>query len=144
MEPSVTAQTFYPQGWLWLRHRLWPHGFPGGASGKEPACQCRDCEKRGFNPWVEKMPWRRTWQPTPVFLPGESHGQRSLEVYSHRVAQSWTWWKWLSTHAQTPGSPFWGWIWSGKVKKKNVYKTIFSMKCVSTGFRGNMAMKYLW
>ena len=36
----------------------------------------------GFDPWVRKIPWRRTWQPTPVFLPGESHGQRSLVNYS--------------------------------------------------------------
>ena len=36
----------------------------------------------GFNPWVEKIPWRRAWQPTPVFLPGESHGQSSLAGYS--------------------------------------------------------------
>ena len=35
-----------------------------------------------FDPWVRKIPWRRTWQPIPVFLPGESHGQRSLEGYS--------------------------------------------------------------
>ena len=35
----------------------------------------------GFNSWVRKIPWRRKWQPTPVFLPGESHGQRSLEGY---------------------------------------------------------------
>ena len=35
-----------------------------------------------FDPWVEKIPWRRAWQPTPVFLPGESHGQRSLVGYS--------------------------------------------------------------
>ena len=35
-----------------------------------------------FNPWVKKIPWRRAWQPTPVFLPGESHGQRSLEGYN--------------------------------------------------------------
>ena len=48
---------------------------------KEPSCQCRRQEMR-FNPWVEKMPWRRMWQPTPVFLPGESHGQRSLAGYS--------------------------------------------------------------
>ena len=48
---------------------------PGGASGKEPTCQCIRC---GFHPWVRKIPWRRAWQPTPVFLPGESHGQRSL------------------------------------------------------------------
>ena len=36
----------------------------------------------GFNPWVGKVPWRRKWQPTPVFLPGESHGWRSLVGYS--------------------------------------------------------------
>jgi len=35
-----------------------------------------------FNPRVEKIPWRREWQPTPVFLPGESHGQRRLMGYS--------------------------------------------------------------
>ena len=38
----------------------------------------------GFNPWSRKISWRRAWQPTPVFLPGESHGQRSLEGYSPR------------------------------------------------------------
>ena len=36
----------------------------------------------GFNPWVGKIPWRREWQPTPVFLPGKSHGQRSLMDYN--------------------------------------------------------------
>ena len=40
--------------------------------------QHRGYRRRGFNPWVRKIPWRRKWQPTPVFLPGESHGQRSL------------------------------------------------------------------
>ena len=35
-----------------------------------------------FDPWARKMPWRRKWQPTPVFLPGKSHGQRSLVGYS--------------------------------------------------------------
>ena len=39
-------------------------------------------EIHGFNPWVRKIPWRRAWQPTPVFLPGESHGQRSLVGYN--------------------------------------------------------------
>ena len=50
-------------------------------SGKEPTCQCRRCKRGGFNPWLWKIPWRGTWLPTPVFLPGESHGQRSLEGY---------------------------------------------------------------
>ena len=52
--------------------------LPGGASGKEPACQCRRHKRCGFNPWVGKIPWRRKWQSTLGFLPGESHGQRSL------------------------------------------------------------------
>ena len=57
-------------------------GFPGGTCGKESTCQCRRCQKLGFNPWVGKIPWRRKWQPTPVFLPGESYGWRSLAGYS--------------------------------------------------------------
>ena len=47
-------------------------GFPGGASGKEPAYQCRRYKRCEFDPWVGKIPWRRAWQPTPVFWPGES------------------------------------------------------------------------
>ena len=59
-------------------------GFPGGASGKEPTCQCRRCKRLGFSPWVGKIPWRRKWHPTPIFLPGESHGWRSLVGCSPR------------------------------------------------------------
>ena len=57
-------------------------GFPGGLSGKNFACQCRSCRRWRFDPWIRKIPWRRKWQPTPVFLLGESHGQRSLTGYS--------------------------------------------------------------
>ena len=58
-------------------------GFAGGASlGKEPACQHRRHKTCGFDPWVGKTFWRRKRHPTPVFLPGESHGQRSLVGYS--------------------------------------------------------------
>ena len=46
----------------------------GGTSGKRPACQCRRHKRLAFKPWEGKIPWRRKWQPTPVFLPGESHG----------------------------------------------------------------------
>ena len=46
--------------------------FHGGSDDKES----------GFDPWVGMIPWRREWQPTPVFLPGEFHGQRNLEGYS--------------------------------------------------------------
>ena len=51
-------------------------------TGKESACQCRRPRRPGFDPCIEKIPWRRKWQPTPVFLPGESHGQSSLAGYS--------------------------------------------------------------
>ena len=51
--------------------------LPQWLTGKESTCQCRRC---GFDPWVRKIPWRRKWQPTPVFLPGKSHEQRSLAV----------------------------------------------------------------
>ena len=67
-------------------------GFPGGTSDKEPPCQCRRQERCGFDPWVEKITCRRAWQPTPVFLPGEPHGQGSLAGYSpqgHRVRHDW-------------------------------------------------------
>ena len=57
-------------------------GFPGGASGKEPTRQCRRHRRHGFNPWVQKIPWRRKWQPSPVFLLCESLGQRSLVGYN--------------------------------------------------------------
>ena len=54
--------------------------FPGGAGGKESACQCRRLKNCRFDPW--RVPWRRAWQLIPVFLPGESHGQRRLGEYS--------------------------------------------------------------
>jgi len=68
-------------------------GFPGGAHGKEPVCQCRRHMTHRFNPCVGKIPWRRAWQRTPVFLLGESHGQRSLAGYNPwgcRVRYNWS------------------------------------------------------
>ena len=47
-------------------------GSLGVTSSKEPSSQCRRHERCGFDPWDGKIPWRRAWQPTPVFLPGES------------------------------------------------------------------------
>ena len=57
-------------------------GFPWWLSGKESARQCRRHKRCRFDPWVRNIPWRRKWQPSPLFLPGKSHGQRSLVVYS--------------------------------------------------------------
>ena len=56
--------------------------FSGGSSGKVPACQCRRCKRCRFDPSVGKISWRRACQPTSVFLPGESYGQRGLAGYS--------------------------------------------------------------
>ena len=65
-----------------FNHPPAPLGSPGGASSEEPACQFRGHKRLGFDPWVGRIPWRRAWQCTPGFLPGESQGQRSLEGYS--------------------------------------------------------------
>ena len=64
-----------------ITHGMTSLGFPGGARGKELTCQCRRCKRCGLDPWVRKIPWRREGQPTPVFLSGESHGQRSQAGY---------------------------------------------------------------
>ena len=52
---------------------------PGGSDSKESAC---NAGRPKFNRWVGKISWRRKWQPTPIFLPGEFHGQRNLAGYS--------------------------------------------------------------
>ena len=57
-------------------------GFPGDSCGKESTCQWRRRKRRGFNPQVRRIPWRRKWQPIPIYLPGKVHGQRSLMGYS--------------------------------------------------------------
>ena len=66
------------EGGLWLQV-LFLLGLPRWFSGKESTCQFR---KHEFDPWVRRIPWRREWLSTPLFLPGESHGQRSLVGYS--------------------------------------------------------------
>ena len=76
----------------------WDKGrLPRCLSGKNPLANAGD---RGLIPGVEKIPWRRKWQLTPVFLPGESHGERTPTGYSPRVAKSWTQLSNLALHAQ--------------------------------------------
>ena len=67
-----------------------PQGNPGGAVAKHPPANARDAGDAGFDPWVGKITWRKKWQPTPVFLPGESHGQRSLVGYSSQGRKEYT------------------------------------------------------
>ena len=60
---------------MWLAEYT---GFPGGPVEKNPPARAGDTGDLGSIPGVRKIPWRRKWQPTLGFLPGESHGQRSL------------------------------------------------------------------
>ena len=64
--------------WNLNRRKYVSDGLPWWPTGWESTYQCRRLE---FNPWVREFPWRRKWQPTPVFLPGKSHGQRNLVSY---------------------------------------------------------------
>ena len=67
-------------------------GFPGGSVVKNPPANVGGA-RGGFDPWVRKIPWRRKWQLTPVFLPGECHGQRGLTGHSPwggRVGHGWS------------------------------------------------------
>ena len=66
----------------WNRPCFCHSELPRWRSGKEPTGQCRRGRRRGFYPWVKKIPWRRTWQHTPVLLPGKFDGQRSLASYT--------------------------------------------------------------
>ena len=79
---------------LWLLRALQHlfYGFPAGSMGKNPPAVKEIFRRFGFDPWVGKIRWRRKWQLTPVFLPGESHRQRSLAGYSPwdpRVRHNW-------------------------------------------------------
>ena len=92
--------------------------LPSEPLGKPRIClQSRKHRRCRFNPWVGTIPWRKTWQPTPVFLPGESHVQRSLASYSPWGCKDsdrakhftyfycWATGEALSTHTHTEGSP---------------------------------------
>ena len=94
----MEATKMYPLVDKWVKKCIYMYthththihiGFPGGASGKEPTCQCRRHKRRGFDHWIRKFFWRRAWQLITV-LPGESHGQRSLWATVHGVAKSQT------------------------------------------------------
>ena len=77
----------------------------GGTSDKEHTCQRRRHQRRGFDSWVGKIPWRRAWQSTPVFLPGESTDRGAWQATVRRVAESQTELKRLSKHTCTPVIP---------------------------------------
>ena len=89
-----------------------PWGFPGGSEGKSICLQCR---RPGFDPWVRKIPWRRKWQPTPVLLPGKSHGQRSLVDYGPWDRKESDTTERLHFHFHFPWRKL-SWIWSWQAK----------------------------
>ena len=70
-------------------------------SGEKSTCQCRSHRRCRFNPWVRKIPWKREWQPIPVFLTGKSYGQRNLAGYSPWGCKESDTTKQLSTHTHT-------------------------------------------
>ena len=96
--PSLISTGSCANHSFWISPQQW---WQVVACGKEPACQFRRCKRLGLDPWVRKIPWRRARQPTPVFLLGESHGQRACQATAHRVTKSQTRLKWLSTHIHT-------------------------------------------
>ena len=78
LQPRDPAQVSLIAGWFfkgWVAGHLAPWWLRQWRV-------CLQCERSRLDPWVRKIPWRRKGQPTPVFLPGESHGFRSLEGYS--------------------------------------------------------------
>ena len=97
--PAVSVLTNPGKSYSPLATLLLVLGFSGGDRGKEPICQCRRHKRCGFDPWVGKIPWRRAWQPTPVFLSGESPRIEEPGELQSMGSQSWTRLKWLSTHA---------------------------------------------
>ena len=64
--------------------------LPRWRSGKESAYQCRRLKRYRLDPWVGKIPWRRKWQPTPVFLPGNPMDIGAWQATVHRVTKHWT------------------------------------------------------
>ena len=64
-------------------------GFPGGASGKDSASQCRRYRKFSFHPWIGKIPWSRKWHSTPVFLSRKLPGRGASWATVHGTSKSW-------------------------------------------------------
>ena len=118
--------------WIWISSSGLL-GFSGGASDKELTCQCRRHKTCGFNPWVGKIPWRRAWQPTSVFLPGDTHGLRSLVGYSPwgcKVGHDWA----TNNYTFTPNVPS-APCYICRLKLKNTHI------CCKLGFSGGSTVK---
>ena len=96
---SIWSVIYYGFKWflpIHLKYFQLQHmqNFPHGSGGKEPTCQWTRHKRSRFDPWAGKVPWRRAWQPTPVFLPGKSSwteepgGLQSIAL--QRVRHDWS------------------------------------------------------
>ena len=74
---------------MWIVGSYYTDGLSKWCCVKESTCECRRYERHRIDLWVEKIPWRRKRQPTPVFLPGKSHGQKSLAMGLQRAGHDW-------------------------------------------------------
>ena len=97
---SMWRNTVLKRDVLFAREQFWLRSFPGGASGKESSCQCRRHKRLRCSRCVGKIPWRRVWQPTPVFLLENSMDRGAWWATVHRVARSQTLLKRPNTHAR--------------------------------------------
>ena len=110
---------------------------------------CLQCGRPGFNPWVRKIAWRRRWKPTPVFLPGKSHGWRSLVGYSSWVAKSQTRLNDF-THSSLRKTSGWDILLLWEIKIGNIFFTriyvlsLVSVVVVNTCQFCNLVKDYIW
>ena len=94
---SYLHSLFYPSFCFWIMTSVFS-GLPWWLRDKESACSAGDSRRLRSKPWIGTIPWRRAWQPTPIFLPGKSHGHRSLAGYGPWDRKEFqTWLKRLST-----------------------------------------------
>ena len=107
----------YEKDYIYIYIHTHTHmGFPGGVSGKEPACQGKGCKRHGFDPWVRKISWRRVWQPSPLFF------KKSYLFICYFLSflatpccmwdlssqtRDWTQWKHAVLTTGPPGKPHW-------------------------------------
>ena len=113
----------------WLERSL-----PWWLSGKEFTYQCRRCR---FDPWIRKIPWRRKWQPTPLFLPGKSHGHGSLVGYSPRGRKESNTTEWLNNNIGRDCFGYW------LLENWWIFYVLMYMSCTDDGLLACI-LQYSW
>ena len=115
-------------------------GLPRWLTAKNSTCQCKRCR---FHPWVRKSPWNRKWQPTPVFLPGTFHRDRSLWATVHEAAEESNMTEQMSRHVCSKRQSLY--IHCSEKVKLSYLNTKYILKVVATQlqpvFRGNILLE---